>query len=100
MHGHSTLSKALERASKLKRISVNPMLSVETAKQRKFKTSSLTILEWRRLIQISQKEPTVWQLIWRIALVTRLRQSEVLGFSWEGFNSNKVGKFVHNQLQF
>ena len=99
LHIHSTLRTALARASKLKRIAVNPMLSVDTPKQRKFYASPLTMVEWRKLMQTAQKEPTMWHLMWRLTLATGLRQGEVLGISWEDFNSGTGGVFVRNQLQ-
>ena len=99
LHVHSTLRTALARASKLKRIAVNPMLSVETPKQRKFYASPLTMVEWRKLMQAAQMEPTMWHLMWRLTLATGLRQGEVLGISWEDFNSDTSGVFVRNQLQ-
>ena len=99
LHVHSTLRTALSRASKLKRIAVNPMLSVETPKQRKFYASPLTMVEWREMMQTAQKEPTMWHLMWRITLATGLRQGEVLGLSWEDFNLDTGGLFVRNQLQ-
>lgn len=75
------------------------MLSVETPKQRKFYASLLTMVEWRKLMQSAQPEPTMWHLMWRITLATGLRQGEVLGLSWEDFNSDTGGVFVRNQLQ-
>jgi integrase len=99
LHVHSTLRTALSRATKLKRIAVNPMLSVETPKQRKFYASPLTLVEWRKLMQAAQAEPTMWHLMWRITLATGLRQGEVLGLSWEDFNSDTGGVFVRNQMQ-
>jgi integrase len=99
LHVHSTLRTALARASKLKRIAVNPMLSVETPKQRKFYASPLTMVEWRKLMQAAQMEPTMWHLMWRLTLATGLRQGEVLGIGWEDFNSDTGGVFVRNQLQ-
>jgi integrase len=99
LHVHSTLRTALARAAKIKRITVNPMLSVETPKQRKFYASPLTMVEWRKLMQSAQQEQTMWHLMWRVTLATGLRQGEVLGLSWEDFNSETGGVFVRNQLQ-
>ena len=99
LHVHSTLRTALARATKMKRLSVNPMFSVETPKQKKFYASPLTMAEWRKLMQCAQKELTMWHLMWRITLATGLRQGEVLGLSWEDFNLDTGGLFVRNQLQ-
>ena len=99
LHVHSTLRTALARAAKLKRIAVNPMLSVETPKQRKFYASPLTMVEWRKLMQSAQQEQTMWHLMWRVTLATVLRQGEFLVLSWEYFNSETGGVFVRNQLQ-
>jgi integrase len=99
LHIHSTLRTALNRAVKLKRLAVNPMLSVETPKQKKFRPSPLTMTEWRTLIQVAQEEPTMWHLMWRITLATGLRQGEVLGLSWDDFNPDTGAIYICNQLQ-
>jgi integrase len=99
LHVHSTLRTALSRATKLKRIAINPMLSVETPKQKKFHASPLTKDEWRKLMSAAQAEPTMWHLMWRITLATGLRQGEVLGLRWEDFNPETGGLYIRNQLQ-
>ena len=99
LHVHSTLRTALARAAKLKRIAVNPMLSVESPKQRKFYASPLTMVDWRKSMQSGQQEQTMWHLMWRVTLATGLRKGEVLGLSWDDFNSEIGRLLVCNQLQ-
>ena len=83
-HCHSTLRGALKRGFRLKKIATNPLIGVEAPTRRKVQTEPFTLQEVRDLLAFAESnEPTMWNVMWRIHLLTGFRQGEVLGLNWE-----------------
>jgi len=98
-HVHSTLRGALKRAVRLKKLSVNPLDTVDAPKRKRVEAEPLTEDEVAQIIEVAKKKPTMWYLMWRIHLFTGFRQGEILGLMWEDIDLDKGTIFLHQQLQ-
>lgn len=99
-HCHSTLRGALKRGFRLKKIATNPLIGVEAPTRRKVQTEPFTLQEVRDLLAFAESnEPTMWNVMWRIHLLTGFRQGEVLGLNWENVDFAEGTLSLSQQLQ-
>ena len=98
-HVHRTLKTALKFAIKMRIIVVNPIDGVDAPKIRKTKIRVLEETELLRLLSSIQDGPIEWNALWRITLLTGLRQGEVLGLTWENVNLKDNTIYITQQLQ-
>lgn len=99
-HCHSTLRGALKRGFRLKKIASNPLIGVEAPTRRKVQTEPFTLQEVRDLLEFAESnEPTMWNVMWRIHLLTGFRQGEVLGLNWENVDFAEGTLSLSQQLQ-
>lgn len=98
-HVHRTLKTALKYAVKMRVLVVNPMDGVDAPRLRKTKIRVLEEIELLKLLSSIQQGPIEWNALWRITLLTGLRQGEVLGLTWENVNLSDNSIFITQQLQ-
>ena len=98
-HVHRTLKTSLKSAVKMRKILVNPIDGVEAPRIRKGKVRVLEESDLLRLISSIKNGPIEWNALWRITLLTGLRQGEVLGLTWENINFANNTIYVMQQLQ-
>jgi integrase len=99
LHIHATLSSALNRAIKMRKIVVNPMDGVEAPKPRLAKIRVLNERELFTLLKAVDSKNLEWKSMWRITLLTGLRQGEVLGLTWDNVDLSAGSIKITQQLQ-
>lgn len=80
-HHHAVLRRALNVAAKQRLLAYNPTAGVELPRPDWTGGQPLTADEARRLLGATQSDRL--HALWRLALVTGLRQAELLGLAWE-----------------
>jgi|LauGreDrversion4_2_1035121.scaffolds.fasta_scaffold54833_1 integrase len=99
-HCHATLRGALKRGFRLKKLSTNPLIGVEAPSRKKVQTEPLTHEQVRELLTYSDVNQTrMWNIMWRIHLLTGFRQGEVLGLTWESVDFVQGSLRLSQQLQ-
>lgn len=79
LHHHAVLRRALNVAVRQRILGRNPALAVELPDAPAFDGSPLSIEDARRLLAV----PDRLAPLWRLALATGLRESELLGLAWD-----------------
>ena len=99
-HCHATLRGALKRGFRLKKISNNPLIGVEAPSRKKVHTEPLTHEQVKALLAFSsENESNMWNIMWRIHLLTGFRQGEVLGLTWDCIDFGQGTLRLTQQLQ-
>jgi len=99
LHIHATLKSALNQAVRMRKIVLNPMDGVEAPKPRLAKTRVLSETEILKLLSTIESKSVMWKVMWRITLLTGIRQGEVLGLTWENVDLEKGTIRIAQQLQ-
>jgi integrase len=94
-HHHAVLRRALNIAVKRRLIAYNPALAVELPEVDADKGDPLTVEECRKVLDATREDRL--HALWRLAMVTGLRQGELLGLGWEHVNGAEIT--VEAQLQ-
>jgi integrase len=94
-HHHAVLRRALNVAVKQRLLAYNPASHVEIPEVDDDRSDPLTADEVRLLLETSKG--TRLHALWRLALVTGLRQGELLGLAWDDVGTDAIT--VHTQLQ-
>jgi integrase len=98
-HVHRILKTAFNSAIKLRKIVVNPMDGVDAPRVRKIQQKVLEEHEILGIINSLESETTQWKALWRITLLTGIRQGEVLGLCWNEVNFENNTIRIVQQLQ-
>jgi integrase len=99
-HCHATLRGALKRGFRLKKLSNNPLIGVDAPSRKKVQTEPFTHEQIKEILDYSSKsEETMWNIMWRIHLLTGFRQGEVLGLTWECIDFTNGALRLSQQLQ-
>lgn len=102
-HHHAVLRRALNVAVRQRLLAYNPANAVELPEAEGDKARPMTAGEARRIVETSAaldadgKPVDPLGVLWRLALVTGLRQGELLGLSWDDVGPSSVT--VRAQLQ-
>ena len=94
-HHRAVLRRALNIAVRRQIIPANPAIAVEVPRVSEFEGEPLTIDEARALLTV----PGRWAPLWRLALLTGLRQGELLGLTWDDVDLERGRLMVTAQLQ-
>ena len=94
-HHHAVLRRALNVAVKRRLIAYNPALAVELPEVDSDKGDPLTAAECRAVLAATEGDHL--HALWRLAMVTGLRQGELLGLGWEHVEGDRIR--VEAQLQ-
>jgi integrase len=94
-HHHAVLRRALNVAVKRRLIAYNPALAVELPEVDADKGDPLTAAECRAILEATRDDHL--HALWRLAMVTGLRQGELLGLGWEHIDGDTIR--VEAQLQ-
>ncbi len=94
-HHHAVLRRALNVAVKQRLIAYNPALAVELPDAPADKGDPLTVDECRAILAATEGDRL--HVLWRLAMVTGLRQGELLGLGWDHIEGDQVR--VEAQLQ-
>jgi integrase len=94
-HHRAVLRRALNVAVRQRLLPYNPAALVEPPRVEREKADPLTADEARRLLEATAGD---WlHALWRLALVTGLRQGELLGLAWDDVEADAI--VVKAQLQ-
>lgn len=94
-HHHAVLRRALNVAVRQRLLAYNPAAAVELPKPPRDTAQPLTLAEARALLKATRRD---WlHALWRLAIVTGLRQGELLGLSWDDVAGSTIT--VRAQLQ-
>lgn len=94
-HHHAVLRRALNVALRQRTILRNPALAVEVPKVAEFRGDPLSIDEASRLLESSAGDR--FGVLWRLAIDTGLRISELLGLGWEDDVDLDAGTITPNR---
>jgi len=94
-HHHAVLRRALNVAVKRRLIAYNPALAVELPEVDADKGDPLTAAECHAILEATAADHL--HALWRLAMVTGLRQGEILGLGWEHIDGETIR--VEAQLQ-
>lgn len=94
-HHHAVLRRALNVAVRQRLLAYNPASAVELPEADDDHADPLTLDEARRLLEVTRKDRL--HALWRLALVTGLRQGELLGLTWEDVDDGRLT--IRAQLQ-
>jgi integrase len=94
-HHHAVLRRAMNVAVRQRLMAYNPTAGVELPRPDWEGGDPLTFDEARRLLDTSRDDRL--HALWRLALVTGLRQAELLGLAWEDVAGDQL--VVRGQLQ-
>lgn len=94
-HCRSVLRRALNVAAKQRIIGHNPVLAAEIDDPEDFEGHPLTFDEAKALLAV----PDRLSALWRLAIVTGLRQGELLGLGWDDVDLDAGRVTVAAQLQ-
>lgn len=94
-HYRAVLRRSLNIAAKQRIIPHNPVLAAEIDEPDDFEGNPLTIDETRALLAV----PDRLSALWRLAIVTGLRQGELLGLGWDDIDLDGGNITVTAQLQ-
>jgi integrase len=94
-HHRAVLRRALNVAVRRRVIGANPATAVELPRIPEFVGNPLTIPEARALLAL----PGRWRALWRLALLSGLRQGELLGLTWDDLEFDAGRLTVTAQLQ-
>ena len=98
-HIHRLMKTAFKFAIKTRQILINPMDGVDAPRVRKGKIRVLEPSEFQKILLSLNSGPSMWRSLWRITLLTGLRQGEVLGLAWENVDIDKRTIYISQQLQ-
>lgn len=94
-HHHAVLRRALNVAVRQRLLPWNPAIAVELPEADDDRADPLTMEEARTLLEVTKDD---WLgPLWRLAIVTGLRQGELLGLAWDDLGPDAVS--VRQQLQ-
>ena len=94
-HHHAVLRRALNVAVRQRLLAYNPALAVELPDVDDDTARPLTLVEAQRLLEATAGDR--FALLWRMAIVTGLREGELLGLGWEDVDGSQLN--VRAQLQ-
>ena len=83
-HHHAVLRQALNVAVRQRLLAYNPAIGVDLPEVDDDIAKPLTLPEARALLTATSKDRL--GVLWRLALVTGLRQGELLGLTWEDYD--------------
>jgi integrase len=95
LHHHAVLRRALNVAVRQRLLAYNPAAAVELPRPRADIASPLTLDEAHRLLAATRSDRL--HALWRLAIVTGLRQGELLGLGWDDVDGATVT--VRSQMQ-
>jgi integrase len=95
LHHHAVLRRALNVAVRQRLLAYNPAAAVELPRPRADTASPLSLDEAHRLLTATRGDRL--HALWRLAIVTGLRQGELLGLGWDDVDGATVT--VRSQLQ-
>lgn len=95
LHHHAVLRRALNIAVRQRLLAYNPALAVEVRRPTGDVANPLTLVEARHLLEGTRADRL--HALWRLALVTGLRQGELLGLAWDDVAGDTLT--VRHQLQ-
>ena len=95
LHHRAVLRRALNVAVRQRLLAYNPALAVEIRRPTRDVASPLALDEARRLLEATRGDRL--HALWRLALVTGLRQGELLGLAWDDVDGATIT--VRHQLQ-
>lgn len=96
-HFHRVLSEALKHAQKHELIYRNPVSLADSPKPKNKQLRTLTPKELRTLLKVAENSP--YYLIIKTALITGLRQAELLGLHWRDVDLER-GTISVNQVLY
>ena len=94
-HHRAVLRRALNVAVRQRLLAYNPALAVEIRRPTGDVARPLTLAEARGLLEATRTDRL--HALWRLALVTGLRQGELLGLAWDDVDGATIT--VRHQLQ-
>ena len=95
LHHHAVLRRALNVAVRQRLLAYNPAAAVELPRARGNIAAPLTLAEVRTLLDATHDDRL--HALWRLAIVTGLRQGELLGLAWDDVDGPTIT--VSAQLQ-
>jgi integrase len=95
-HHRAVLRRALNVAVRQRILARNPAIAVELPELDEFAGEPLTIAEARQLLEATSGERL--GALWRLALVTGLRSSELTGLAWDDVDLDAGAVTVRAQL--
>lgn len=95
---HSVLNMTLQEALKQKRIASNPCLLAEIPQTRLEEMKFLTLEQAQHLLDTAKGHKL--EVIITIAVLTGMRESEILALHWEDINFNKGTIYVHRSVSY
>ena len=95
LHHRAVLRRALNVAMRQRLLAYNPALAVEIRRPTRDVASPLSLDEARKFLEATRGDRL--HALWRLALVTGLRQGELLGLSWDDVDGATIT--VRHQLQ-
>ena len=95
-HRRAVLRRALNVAVRQRIIPRNPAIAVDLPDVGEFTGDPLTIAEARQLLEASAGDRLA--ALWRLALVTGLRSSELTGLAWDDVDLDRASVAVRAQL--
>jgi integrase len=95
LHHHAVLRRALNVAVRQRLLPYNPASAVELPRARVSVAAPLTLPEVRALLAATRGDRL--HALWRLAIVTGLRQGELLGLAWDDVDGATIT--VSAQLQ-
>lgn len=96
-HRRAVLRRALNTALRQRTIARNPALALELPEPDEFHGAPLSLEEVMRLFAANADDPLL--PLWRLAIDTGARQSELLGLSREDVDTKAGTVTIHSQLQ-
>lgn len=98
LHCHRVLREALQHAVRWQLISQNPADAVESPRPPRFEIASLATDDLARLLDAA--EQTEYGALVALALMSGLRQGELLGLRWQDVDFNNSALRVQQTLQW
>jgi integrase len=95
-HHRAVLRRALNVAKRQRLIDYNPAADVELPRVPRFEGAPLTAGEAERLLETTRDDRL--GILWRLAIITGLRESELLGLAWENVDLATGRLRIVNQL--